>query len=207
VENTGTKSLTFDNCKRAGVTFLRGDVDRHDAGPDVADRQWLWAVLLSICVSGGLFARDDDGTALAFLNVAKCNFSVEGAEVVDSVIEERGMILKRSYKGGQLIEVKLVESAPETGEIGLYPSIFSLVLYWRGVPRIHSSIAIGTKHQMPSGEMDEYWLNLPEASMIIEYEAGEEMIIYTLFEVPKDLKEFKIQNPAIIERDLTLRKP
>jgi len=150
-------------------------------------RQWLWAVLLSICVSGSLFARDDDGTALAFLNVAKCNFSVEGAEVVDSVIGERGMILKRSHRGGQLIEVRLVGSTPETGEIGLYPSIFSLVLYWRGVPRILSSIAIGTKHQMPSGEMDEYWLNLPEASMIIEYEAGEEMIIYTLFEVPKDV--------------------
>lgn len=54
--NTGTKSLTFDNCTRVAVTLLRGDVDRHDVGPDVADLTYI--ELSSSDIDGKLKALD-----------------------------------------------------------------------------------------------------------------------------------------------------
>jgi hypothetical protein len=135
-----------------------------------------------------------------FVSVYDMGFTVEYVKAVDSVISERNTVLKPSRRDTKLIEVKLVGEIHKDGQAGLFPSVFSAVFYWRGVPKILPSIAVGRKRMLSDG-LEEYWLHLPEASMILGFEKGEKIIIYTLFEIPKDAVKLQVQIPALMPQE------
>ena len=144
--------------------------------------------------SGSDVLADDE---VPFVSMSELQFAVDSVFKVESVLSERQAVLKSSKRSSQLVEVKLVGVAPRDGQIGLYPSAFSLVMNWRDVPGIYPSMAFGRKRKLLEG-IEEYWLHLPEASMLLGFSAGERIVIYALFEVPKDATGFQIQIPTMV---------
>jgi hypothetical protein len=56
---------------------------------------------------------------------------------------------------------------------------------------------------MPMGEIKPYWLNDPEASMLIGFDEGEDIEFYAVFEVPEEVTEFSFQAPQAVQQVLT----
>lgn len=153
--------------------------------------------LFSLAIFAMTTSADEEATDTAkfLVDLGKCNLVVEEVHKVASIKGARGKTIKASKKGAVLVELKIHGTGVIDGEFGLYPSMFSLTCEYRRVHRILPSLAIGIKPKLPSGEIQEYWLNDPEATMLIGCDKGESIDFYALFEVPAEVKEFNLQVP------------
>jgi hypothetical protein len=147
---------------------------------------------------------EDPRLAVAgLLDMGECNLVVGQVRQVESIEGDRGKVTEASRRNSVLVELEIQGTGPSEGEIGLYPSMFSLSCVYRGVRRILPSLAIGIKPRMPTGEIKPYWLNDPEASMLIGCEEGDDIEFYAVFDVPEDVTEFTFQVPHAVQQVLT----
>jgi hypothetical protein len=164
--------------------------------------------ILALAVVGLLLftigkASGDEGPRQAVtapMDLGKCDLEVKEITQVEKVKCDRGKTVEASKRGSVLIELEIQGTAASEGEVALYPSMFSLGCAYRGVRRILPSLAIGIKPRMPTGEIRPYWLNDPEASMLIGCQEGEDIEFYALFEVPQEVKEFTFQIPQTLRQ-------
>lgn len=161
-------------------------------------------MLLSVTVAVVSFSHTDnfktDSCTEPFVNLHDSNLKITGVEIVDKIIGQKKKTITASRKNACLLELKIEGTAPADGEFGLYPTGFSVYATYRRVNKIFPSIAVGIKPRLPSGEMEEYWLNEPEVSMMVGCKKGESFRFYVLFEVPVDTETFYFQSPEISQR-------
>lgn len=161
----------------------------------------LAVVVLSLLpLEAAICGEDSRDTVAGPVDLGKCNLVVEEVSRVEKTMGARGKAIEASKRGSMLIELKIHGTGPCDGELGLYPSMFSLTCVYRGVRRIIASLAIGVKPRMPTGEIQDYWLNEPEASMLIGCETGGSIDFYALFEVPEEVREFTLQIPQALQQ-------
>jgi len=158
------------------------------------------AGLLLIPLNSVMGDEDPRLAVTGLLDMGECNLAVEEVRQVDEIKGDRGRVTEASRRNSVLIELKIHGTGPSEGEVGLYPSMFSLTCVYRGVRRILPSLAIGIKPRMPMGEIKPYWLNDPEASMLIGCEEGEDIEFYAVFDVPEDVAEFSFQAPHALQQ-------
>ena len=147
------------------------------------------------------FGGDDSREAVtAPLDLGKCHVVVQEVNQVEKIKGNRGKTTEASKRGSILLELEIHGTGPSEGAVALYPSMFSMTCAYRGVRRILPSLAIGIKPRMPMGEIQPYWLNDAEASMLIGCDEGEDIEFYAIFEVPEEVKEFTFQIPQALQQ-------
>jgi hypothetical protein len=139
-------------------------------------------------------------SAVSLLDLSACHIVVKEVREVETIKGDRGKTTEASKRGSVLIELEIHGTCSSEGQVGLYPSIFSLTCVYRGVRRIIPSLALFTKPRRPTGEIQPYWLNDPETSMLIRCEEGGEIEFYAVFEVPEEVTEFIFQIPQALQQ-------
>ncbi|MBN1549871.1 hypothetical protein JW979_00310 [bacterium] len=155
-------------------------------------------ILVFIPFADAVEFKTEEGNG-AFIDLNESSLKVTGIEIVDKIVGSRNKTVTASRKNACLLELKIEGTASAEGQFGLYPSGFSVYAVYRRVNKIFPSIAVGVKHRNPAGEMEEYWLNEPEASMMVGCKPGDSIRFYVLFEVPEDTKTFYFQSPRITQ--------
>jgi hypothetical protein len=156
--------------------------------------------LLLVPLQMAIANQDSRRMAAGPLDLGKCHLVVQEVNQVEKIEGDRGKTTEASKRGSVLIELEIHGTGPSEGKVGLYPSMFSLTCVYRGVQRILPSLAIGIKPRMPTGEIQPYWLNNPEASMLIGCYEDEDIEFYVIFEVPEEVKEFAFQIPRVLQQ-------
>lgn len=133
------------------------------------------------------------------IDLGQCSLAVKGLNRVESIKCEGGETIKASKRGAMLLELEIQGTATAEGQFGLYPSMFSLTCTYRRAHRILPSMAIGIKPKLPTGEIQEYWLSKPDATMLTGCEMGDKIRFYVLFEVPDEVREFTLQIPKALQ--------
>jgi hypothetical protein len=134
-----------------------------------------------------------------FVNLWDADLTVTAVEIVDRVVGSRNQVITPSRENACLLELRIEGVARSDGKFGLYPAQFSVCAEYRRVPKLFPSIAVGVKPRLPGGEIEEFWLNEPDASMMVGATTGESIDFYALFEVPLDAKTFYLQIPYIAQ--------
>ena len=140
------------------------------------------------------------------IDMNACNFRFEVLETGKNIKTEKE---KFKAKEGEhhLIMVKMQGKIPESGIFTYYESMFSIVFSENGRAKIAPSRAVGEKFKTKSGEIKEVWAKLSRGhhSLVSSpRSAGKDVILYVIFEIPVDVKSFKIQIPAISENEVTI---
>jgi hypothetical protein len=161
------------------------------------------AGLLVIPLNSAIGDEDPGRAVTGLLDMGECNLVVENVRKIESIKGDRGKVTEASRRNSVLIELEIHGTGPSDGKVGLYPMMFSLTCVYRGVQRILPSLAIGIKPKMPTGKVQPYWLNEPEASMLIGCEEGDDLEFYAVFDVPEDVTEFSFQAPQALQQVLT----
>jgi hypothetical protein len=160
------------------------------------------AIALSLAAAAALASSaggEAEDTPLGLVDLGQCNLVVKGVSRVESVKGESGKTIEASKRGSVLLELEIEGTAAADGQFALYPSMFSLACAYRRVNRLIPSLAIGIKPKLPTGEIQEYWLNRLEATMLTGCEKGDRIGFYALFEVPDEVKEFTLQIPVALQ--------
>jgi len=134
------------------------------------------------------------------IDFGKCQLEVINFDEINQFTGEKGNVIKPSRRDTRFIEVKLRCQTNEAGEFGLYPSMFGAMFRYRGMTQVAPAVAIGTKiNDKLTGEIREYWYNEPDVSIILGLKADEKFIKYIILEIPKEVDDFIIQGPRVIQ--------
>lgn len=169
-------------------------------------RKNLIIIIILLLISLKLKADEQKtNTHLSYLNYSSFQMQVAEVNIVEEVDTKDGTI-EAENRNNVLVEVKLTGLSPEPGLIIYNTSIFSAVIKYRGFYKIVSARAIGVKPEIVPGEKIEVMISDLAASMnnAMSKPGKEELFVY--FEIPKEITEFQVQIPSLLNSLAQVKK-
>lgn len=161
------------------------------------NRPFIMTMLLALLT--GLFANlMAQNTSM--VDLGKCNLKIVEIEYLKKVQTDKGMLKPASGKN-RLVAVTLKGRVKDAGTFILTPDLYSVIYNYRRTMGLSRSVAIGSRGKSKStGEYKEIWFSSEEVRLLAEYGANEDLELFILFDLPKEVEEFEVQIPAFAEK-------
>lgn len=154
-------------------------------------------VLTLILVNTSVFGQENK--ILPYIGLGDFQLKISDVKVIDKIKTKDG-IVTAGNRHSNLVEVKLTGNAPSAGMAILNQNNFSVVFNYRGQYRVVAAKAIGVKPEVAPGKIVDVIISDPEANMNCENsKAGGKEEIYLYVDIPKEIKEFQVQIPQLVE--------
>ena len=135
----------------------------------------------------------------------KCGMRVVSVHAIEKLKLKNDLELKTERRDRNLLLIQIQGTVPRDGFLTLYPNSFGLQFLYRGVNAMESSKAWGLKGKnVDTGEPLETWHSDLREKTNLGTTAGGQVNVWFVCDVPKEVNEFFVMIPSLIETPIKL---
>lgn len=159
----------------------------------------LTLLLLSCLTFPDLISAKTDHSNVKYIGLGNSGMQITSVRIVDKVSTRDGVV-RSENRHSNLVEVKIEGKTPSSGLAIINSGIFSAVFKYRKAYRLVTARAAGVKPEVAPGKIVEVLISAPDANLnSSSSKASENESYFLYFDIPREVKEFQIQIPALIK--------